>query len=146
MSIPSKEKVCAARRAMKYHFEAYNERLLYDFKDGKGPVSAHRHLNPDGTIGGWVADTARVSPAAQVMPFAVVFGYALVMGGACVAGNARVFGHAVIANGALVTGQARVFERAVVYSLSSETVLTGSVAVFGRAEIADEVLYEGDRS
>jgi len=29
----------------------------HDFKDGKGPVPAHRHINPDGTVGGWVADT-----------------------------------------------------------------------------------------
>ena len=30
----------------------------FDFQDGNGPVPAHRHINPDGTTGGWVADTA----------------------------------------------------------------------------------------
>lgn len=31
---------------------------LFDFGSLDGPVSAHRHLNPDGSTGGWVADTA----------------------------------------------------------------------------------------
>ena len=36
----------------------------YDF--GSGPVPAHRHLNPDGSLGGWVADTATVAPTARI--------------------------------------------------------------------------------
>ena len=31
----------------------------FDF--GSGPVSAHRHVNPDGSQGGWIAETARVA-------------------------------------------------------------------------------------
>jgi len=31
----------------------------YDF--GAGPIPAHRHTNPDGTKGGWVADSATVA-------------------------------------------------------------------------------------
>ena len=38
----------------------------FDFQDGIGPVPAHRHTNPDGTEGGWVANTARVSGNAWV--------------------------------------------------------------------------------
>ena len=36
----------------------------FDF--GFGPVPAHRHRNPDGSEGGWVADTAQVSGSARV--------------------------------------------------------------------------------
>lgn len=38
----------------------------FDFQDGHGPVPAHRHKNADGTEGGWVANTARVSGNALV--------------------------------------------------------------------------------
>ena len=38
----------------------------YDFHDGNGPVPAHQHRNPDGRVGGWVADTAQVSGEAWV--------------------------------------------------------------------------------
>lgn len=35
-------------------------------------VEAHRHRNPDGTIGGWVADNAKVSVHALVETGAIV--------------------------------------------------------------------------
>ena len=54
----------------------------FDFHDGNGPVAAHRHRNPDGTLGGWVADTAQV------------YGTARVYGTALVSGNAQVYGTA----------------------------------------------------
>ena len=44
----------------------------YDF--GAGLVPAHQHINRDGSIGGWVADTAAVSPAVYVGPYARVAG------------------------------------------------------------------------
>jgi len=40
--------------------------LTFDFQDGNGPVPAHRHVNPDGSEGGWVAETAQVYGNAQV--------------------------------------------------------------------------------
>ena len=40
---------------------------VFDFNDGLGPVSATRHTNPDGSIGGWVAATAWVSGKAWVI-------------------------------------------------------------------------------
>ncbi len=50
----------------------------FDFQDGYGPVPAKRHRNPDGKLGGWVANTARV------------YGDARVFGNARVSGTARV--------------------------------------------------------
>ena len=49
----------------------------FNFHDGNGPVPAHRHTNPDGSEGGWVANTARV------------YGNAWVYGNAQVSGNAQ---------------------------------------------------------
>lgn len=34
------------------------EPTTFDFEDGRGPVPAHRHRNPDGSVGGWVSDEA----------------------------------------------------------------------------------------
>jgi len=52
----------------------------FDF--GSGPVPAHRHKNPDGTVGGWVADTATVAPTAFIGLDALVYGNARVFEGA----------------------------------------------------------------
>jgi len=38
----------------------------FDFSDGRGAISAHRHINPDGSIGGWVADCVVISVDAKV--------------------------------------------------------------------------------
>ena len=48
----------------------------HDF--GFGPVPAHRHTNPDGSEGGWVADTATVESTVWVSGTALVFGNAQV--------------------------------------------------------------------
>ena len=41
-------------------------KTTHDFGDGLGPVPAKQHNNPDGTIGGWVASSARVYGNARV--------------------------------------------------------------------------------
>src|SRR3989344_3218950 len=60
---------------------------MIDFPDDGvfAPVPAHRHRNPDGGLGGWVADTAYVGKDARVS------GNAMVFGNAWVAGNAQVY-------------------------------------------------------
>lgn len=52
----------------------------FDFRDGNGPVPAHKH--PNGW--GWVADTSSVSETAYVGPNAWVFGDARVYDNAMV--------------------------------------------------------------
>jgi hypothetical protein len=54
----------------------------FDFKDGNGPVPAHRHKNHDGSIGGWVAETATVANTVFIGPDARIFGKALVLSNA----------------------------------------------------------------
>ena len=60
----------------------------YDF--GSGPVPAHRHINPDKSLGGWVANTTYIADNAQVYGDARVYGNARVYGDAEVSGNAQV--------------------------------------------------------
>jgi len=64
----------------------------FDF--GLGHVPAHRHVNPNTSIGGWVADTAWVYGNARVYGDARVYGNAQVYGNAWVSGNAWVYGDA----------------------------------------------------
>lgn len=67
------------------------ENSVHDFNDGKGPVPAHQHLNPDGSLGGWVAETAYVAPTCFVGPDAQVYDHAVVYDHANVFGIARIF-------------------------------------------------------
>ena len=82
--------------------------LQYDFNDGNGPVPAHQHVNPDGSVGGWIADTAQVAATAYIGPDAVVFGNAQVSGDARVYGSALVYGNARVYRSARVYGSAQV--------------------------------------
>lgn len=64
----------------------------FDFGDGNGPVPAHRHQNPDGSTGGWVAETVDMDVLAYVGPDALVYGSAKVIGDAKVRGTSRISG------------------------------------------------------
>ncbi len=45
------------------------------YKDGNPmPIPAHRHVNPDGSEGGWVAERAHVAPGVHVGPQATIYG------------------------------------------------------------------------
>ena len=58
----------------------------FEFVDEKTGevVSAHRHVNPDGSVGGWVADTATVGAGAYVEPGALVLPGTIIPPGECV--------------------------------------------------------------
>ena len=104
----------------------------YDF--GDGPIPAHRHRNPDGSVGGWVAETAYVDPTAYVGPDARVDGSAQVGGSAWVNGSARVNGSAWVGGSAWVNGSARV---------DGDAWVGGSAWVSGDAWVggSDQILY-----
>ena len=38
----------------------------FDFGDGRGLIPAHQHINPDKSIGGWVADSVEFDAEAEV--------------------------------------------------------------------------------
>lgn len=105
---------------------------VFDFKDGNGPVPAYRfnggdpqharqHRNPNGRFGGWVANTARVSPSAYIGPSVEVFGAAQV------SDEARITGQTIICDSAQVYGSARVGGRS---TLTHNARVGGSARVF----------------
>ena len=118
-----------------------NETLPTTFDFGAGLVAAHRHRNPNGSLGGWVADTAQVFGKAQVSGEARVFGGARVSGGAQVFGKAQVFGEARVSGGAQVSGGARVFGKAQVFG---EALVSGSAWVFGKARVFGGAQVSGE--
>lgn len=73
----------------------------FDFGDGNGPVPAHRHQNPDGSTGGWVAETVDISKTfatdtlAYIGPDALVYGRARIFGDVKIRGTSRISGGAV---------------------------------------------------
>lgn len=117
-----------------------------------GSVSkGHRH--PNG--GGWVADSATVSPSVVVHPIGVVFDEAVVVGDveifdfAAVFGNARVFGSAKVGEGSgfqKVYQDGQVFGEVTWLSGQGEVYPIGADAAraFGKVIIeADVGLIEG---
>ena len=108
----------------------------YDFKDGQGSVSAHRHARGNG----WVSDSASVGSLVYVGPDAKVYGKAKVSGRADVHGNARVYGSAKVYGSARVYGEALVYGNAEVYG-SAEVYgnarVFGSVCIFDYAAVVD---------
>ena len=71
---------------------ATSEHIATTFDFGYGSVPAHRHTNPDGSLGGWVANTACVDSTARVFGAAQGSGTAQVSGEAWVFDEARVSG------------------------------------------------------
>ena len=67
---------------------------MIEYNFGNGLVAAHLHVNPDGSEGGWVANTAFVAKSAYIGTDVWVFGNALVYGDAVVGGNAEVYDNA----------------------------------------------------
>jgi hypothetical protein len=98
---------------------------LHDFDDGNGPTAAHRH--PNG--GGWVADTAAVSPSAVVGERAAVFGHARLLDEGAVVDTAWLCGRAVVADRARVGGDA---------------VVEGDARILGSALVTDDAYVAGD--
>ena len=75
---------------------------IYNF--GSGPVPAHRHRNPDGSAGGWVADSSKIGTNVTIAETATVasrckignrstIGYECTLGNGCAIGNDCVVGN-----------------------------------------------------
>ena len=62
----------------------------------QGRVPAHRHLNPDGQMGGWVANTAYVDLLSFVHETALVYDNAQVLGRSVILKNAKICGDRII--------------------------------------------------
>lgn len=75
-----------------------------------GRLRPVRHVNPDGSKGGWVGRSALVAETAFVERSAVVRGFATVHDGACICKGARVFGVAEVYGDAIVGPEVRVWQ------------------------------------
>lgn len=116
---------------------------------GSGLVPAHRHVNPDGSIGGWVADSAFVAPTAyvgshtkifenaQILDNARVTDYAQVYGNATVAGNAEVHDYAAIFEHADISDSAKVYDNVIV---CGHAFVCGQSAIYGYSRIGGDYI------
>jgi UDP-3-O-[3-hydroxymyristoyl] glucosamine N-acyltransferase len=76
---------------------AYTDTHTFVFKGSDGSsVSAHIHSNPDGSVGGWVADDAIIDPTAVVEVDAVVGPRATI------GPRVRIRSHRIIPMGAVI--------------------------------------------
>lgn len=118
---------------------------LYEVDFGAGPVEARRHVNPDGSAGGWVAETANVDPAAWVDPDACVFGNARVFGTAQIQDLAHVCDNAKV-DGGLVYGEATVGGDCTVADaeVGEQAVVVGRARVGGGAQVHGRARVGGD--
>ena len=75
-----------------------NQRVFGQFKFclDQDEVPAHRHINPDGSLGGWVAETAYVDVSAYVDETATVYDTARVIGASIIEPFAKVCDDEVI--------------------------------------------------
>ena len=105
-----------------------------NFDFGEGLVPAKRHQNPDGTIGGWVAETALVEKSAFVRYDAKVFDKAIVLNNAYISGKAKIFGNAQVSNSARVYNSAKVFGNA---KILNHAQVYGDAAVCEDAIVSD---------
>ena len=114
MSTPTKQEVLTLDTLRAFiegipdNEHATTPKSTFDFGDGNGRVPAHRHINPNGTLGGWVADTAYVAPTVHVDLNARVFGNALVGDHARIYDYAKVFGYAGVFGDARLYGYAKI--------------------------------------
>lgn len=94
---------------------------MYDFLDGERPVLAKRHINPDGSTGGWVAKTAYVDETSILDKTARVLG------------RARVLKNSIIGRGAVVRDDALIREGVTVHE---KAIIRGNVTVRENAHVA----------
>lgn len=105
-----------------------------------------RHENPDGTVGGLVADGSIVSNDAWVAPGARVLGRAHVLDRAKVLGRAVVSGRAIVADEAVVRDRAQVLDAAVVAGraeVSGDAVVQSRAMVLDHARVSDAAIVSG---
>jgi CheY-like chemotaxis protein/carbonic anhydrase/acetyltransferase-like protein (isoleucine patch superfamily) len=119
---------------------------LESFDFGGGPIPARRHVNPDGSLGGWVAETADVEVGCTVAAGARIFGNARVFGNSLILGSAVVCDFARVRDGGIVTDQARVCESADVEGavICDQAIVNGRAFVGSTARVKDRAKVTDD--
>jgi carbonic anhydrase/acetyltransferase-like protein (isoleucine patch superfamily) len=119
---------------------------VHDF--GEGLVPAHRHTNPDGPLGGWVANTVSFFDTKEVWvePDAKVSGHVVLSGNVKIGDNACVEGRAHITN-ATIKGSANIKSDATVGARNESGALPliqGNAVIAGNTQIMDGSIIEGN--
>jgi carbonic anhydrase/acetyltransferase-like protein (isoleucine patch superfamily) len=91
-----------------------------------------QHRNPDGSLGGWVKNTAFVDPTAFVGPGALVVDKARVLNRSRICDSACVAGWSIISGNAVVSEHAQVTDTA---HVGGDCLLNGDVVVRGSTEL-----------
>jgi hypothetical protein len=101
-------------------------RTTHDFNDGRGHVPAHRHQNPDGSVGGWVSDDSDVSSGSTVGDGSTVSG-STVGDGSTVSGSTVSDGSTV--SGSTVSDGSTVIGSTVIGSTVRGSTVIGSTVI-----------------
>ena len=101
----------------------------------------NQHKNPDGSLGGWVQNTAHVDPSVFLALGAVVTDMAKVREHAKILDTAHIGGWAVISGQATVSDDATVIDAA---QVSGDCILKGTVMVRGDSVLTSGTFSEGD--
>jgi NDP-sugar pyrophosphorylase family protein len=120
---------------------------IHDFLDGLGPVEAQRYINPDGSVGGWVArsvkiydtSTVWVSYGASVGAFVTLFGGVEILGEAFVGCRAHMR-NSVVKDQARVEGDCVIGIRA---DGGARPVISEFAVVTGNASVTGDSLVNG---
>jgi len=130
---------------MKEEQKFYN-RLKYapfQFKHCNNAVPAYRHTNPDGSIGGWVAETALVEPTVYIAPDAQVFEYASVKGNAKILHESYVCEFATVQDSAVVDDYSMVCGNSFIHDdayVGGQSIIAGDTNIGGYQEVESEII------
>jgi carbonic anhydrase/acetyltransferase-like protein (isoleucine patch superfamily) len=114
----------------------------HDFKDGRGRVFAHRHVNGEG----WVADTAKVADTVFVAKTAQVYHHAVIVGKVQVRHKAQVCGTAELMDSVTVNQNAFVGGDAIMADVARASdnaklwggTVQGTSVINGSASVRDD--------
>jgi len=115
----------------------------FKFEQQDKEVPAYKHRNPDGSEGGWVAETALVEPTVHIDALAQVFEYATVTGNARICHEAlicefaEVSGNAIVDDYSLVCGNAKITDNAYI---GGQSIIAGDSKVGGWRSTESEIL------
>ena len=112
----------------------------FDF--GNGPVPAQRHRNPDGSEGGWVAETASVAETVYVGKDAQIWDRARIWGNARIFDNVQISGYAKVSGNTLICGNAQILGKAWIFDnvrIWGDVQISGVALIFNNAQICGNV-------
>jgi len=121
---------------------AFLDRLRYgkhQFMNGV-EVYGYMHTNPDGSHGGWVAETSLVDDSCYISPTAEVYEYAQVHGDAKILGETEIRGFAQVRGAAVIDGCSTITDDALVEGSAS----IQDTSLGGRSHVDYGIVDDGE--